>query len=110
MSRPKGRPTPKGEPVESRGKTRTCPYCAETIKATAVVCPFCRSDLVHTRRNTETPDVQARSGILDGVRLGLGMFIVLPLLIVVVFFLFSEFGLGDILHAILTWIGELQTQ
>jgi hypothetical protein len=27
------------------GPTKTCPSCAETVKAAARVCPFCRRDL-----------------------------------------------------------------
>jgi hypothetical protein len=31
--------------AEAQGATRACPFCAETIKAAAVVCRFCGRDL-----------------------------------------------------------------
>lgn len=31
--------------AEAQGATRVCPFCAETIKAAAVVCRFCGRDL-----------------------------------------------------------------
>ena len=58
------------------------------------MCRFCRLDLTTGRPIGEEPQkrapaspssspstVQARSGVADGVKLGCGMFIVLPLLI-----------------------------
>lgn len=68
-------------------KTRNCPYCAETIKAQALVCRFCGYDL-RTGKPARVPETQgkqkvvhAKSGVADGVKLGCGMFIVLPILI-----------------------------
>lgn len=65
--------------------TKECPYCAETIKKNAVVCRFCQSDLSTgqtIKKGREAKEVKARSGVEDGVKLGCGMFIVLPLLII----------------------------
>ena len=70
--------------------TKECPYCAETIKKNAVICRFCQIDLgtgQAIKKDRETKEVKARSGIGDGVKLGCGMFIVLPLLIIVGLFL-----------------------
>ncbi len=67
--------------------TKDCPYCAETIKAAAKVCRFCGINLQTGKPITETatpPTVEAKSGVADGVKLGCGMFIVLPLLILLV--------------------------
>ena len=64
--------------------TKDCPYCAETIKAAANVCRFCGINLGTGKPITEAatpPTVKAKSGVADGVKLGCGMFIVLPLLI-----------------------------
>ncbi len=67
--------------------TKDCPYCAETIKAAAKVCRFCGMNLGTGKPITETMTprtVKAKSGVADGVKLGCGMFIVLPLLILLV--------------------------
>ena len=74
----------------STEETKQCPYCAETIKKDAVICRFCRMDLTKgqpirqdAKEITQPQKVQAKSGVADGVKLGCGMFIVLPLIIIV---------------------------
>jgi len=61
---------------------KKCPYCDETIKAKAKICRFCNRDLDENVDGNRAPEVEARSGVVDGVKLGLGMFIVLPFLLV----------------------------
>jgi hypothetical protein len=82
-------------------ETKTCPYCAETIKKDAVVCRFCNYDLrtgtsaalaaqpqPSPAVSSAAPVVQARSGVKDGVKIGFGMFFVLPILMIVGLILF----------------------
>ena len=57
---------------------KKCPFCAEEIRKEAVACRFCGRNL-ETGRLEET---KAQSKVEDGVKLGIGMFIVLPLIII----------------------------
>lgn len=70
--------------------TKQCPFCAETIKRQAVICRFCGYDL-HTgapahnspQYSPARPEIKAHSSVMDGVKIGFGIFFVLPLLLLV---------------------------
>ena len=86
-------------------ETKECTFCAETIKRDAVICRFCNYDLRTGASATisspsqsvvaelqSPPTVQARSGVMDGVKIGAGMFIVLPLLCILGLMLMCSLG------------------
>ena len=78
--------------VPPTGDTKKCPYCAEMIKYEAKVCRFCQRELATGLRSDipaiPVPEIkipqQSSPGVWSGVKLGCGMFIVLPLLILLV--------------------------
>lgn len=89
--------------METTDTTKACPFCAETIKRDALICRFCNYDLRSGQVASTQPQpvvsdpqpapvVQARSGVMDGVKLGTGMFIVLPLLCILGMLLMCSVG------------------
>ena len=77
--------------------SRRLPNCAETIKKEAKICRFCNTDLDKGRpmQKQEPKEVQARSSVEDGVKLGCGMFIVLPLIIIGILFFLPVLAAGS---------------
>jgi uncharacterized membrane protein YvbJ len=87
------------ETVLNNETNKECPYCAELIKNEAKVCKHCGYNLETGNpsnvANTATPITQlatpqpkAGSTVGDGVKLGCGMFIVLPIIIIVAIIIF----------------------
>lgn len=71
-----------------------CPACSKKISSQAQACPGCGHPIakiqlpaIQPQSKVEFPkEIRAQISIIDGVKLGIGMFIVLPLLIFAVIF------------------------
>jgi hypothetical protein len=50
------------EPIETSSEFRQCPYCAERIKAAAIKCKHCGSEIPPATVNTQQGDTQSPAG------------------------------------------------
>jgi hypothetical protein len=88
---------------QSLPETKECPFCAETILANAIKCKHCGEFLdgtsIRDKQSAASPkQVQARSSVADGARIGLGFFwvwVAIGIVIAAVVFLRENLDTGD---------------
>lgn len=69
-----------------------CSECGREVSDKAPNCPGCGAPIAKAPLPATAPkEVQARSGVADGVKLGCGMFIVLPILLFIAVVIFLAF-------------------
>lgn len=83
-------------PEDNQQERKPCPFCGEMILQIAVKCRYCGEFLDPSQRPEAPSPPPARMTVSDGVRVGVGMFIKLPLILTAIaaglFILFLLFG------------------
>lgn len=94
--------------VDSYAENRKCPFCAESVKADAVICRFCQKDLPPNSESTRNADValapapSVKVGKWNYVAIGFGVFaLIFGLLLPVVNGTFT----GSHLPSAFLWVG-----
>lgn len=68
----------------------TCPDCGKEVSTSAQACPGCGRPM--SAVSVTAKEVKARSGIMDGVNIGCGIFIVLPIIIIILLIALGSIG------------------
>ena len=71
-----------------------CPECSGEISDRALACPCCGNPMRETLPNGDLPQYRVSVGVGDGVKLGIGMFIVLPVIIAIIYGILTVMGVA----------------